>query len=157
MDIVFAMKEASLYCDLVNLFKNNAPKYGKLFEDIRLAIDTIHSDGSLKSIITRNLSTYIESHADIALTLHKLRSAGKKLFLLTNSHWDYTESMMSFLLDGDLAEYPEWERYFEAIIVGAKKPSFFISNEPFVELDRSGQSLPDAVTHLGKGRIYEGG
>ena len=34
----------------------------------------------------------------------KLRSAGKKLFLLTNSHWDYTRAMMSYLLDGDLPE-----------------------------------------------------
>src|SRR3989338_9823126 len=139
MDIVFAMKEASLYCDLVNLFKNNAPKYGKLFEDIRLAIDTIHSDGSLKSIITRNLSTYIESHADIALTLHKLRSSGKKLFLLTNSYWDYTQTVMSYLLGN-------WLSFFDFVITASNKPAFFTDSKPFKHLAVDSQNF-----------IYEGG
>jgi hypothetical protein len=33
-------------------------------------------------------------------TLHKFRSAGRKLFLLTNSRWPYTERMMTYLLGG---------------------------------------------------------
>ncbi len=127
LDTLFAMPEASLYCDVINLLKNQSPKYGKIFEDIRLAIDTIHSNGSLKAIITRNMSTYIESHTDIALTLHKLRSSGKKLFLLTNSFWDYTQTVMSYLLGN-------WLSYFDIVITASHKPGFFTDPNPFKKM-----------------------
>lgn len=139
LDTLFAMPESSLYCDIIDLLKNKSPKYGKIFEDIRSAIDTIHSDGSLKSIITRNLSTYIESHTDIALTLHKLRSSGKKLFLLTNSHLDYTQTVMSYLLGN-------WLSYFDIVVTASQKPAFFTEKNPFVK-------LPSESQHP----VYEGG
>src|SRR3989338_5176821 len=139
LDTLFAMPEASLYCDVINLLKNKSPKYGKIFEDIRTAIDTIHSDGSLKSIITRNLSIYIESHTDIALILHKLRSSGKKLFLLTNSYWDYTQTVMSYLLGN-------WLSYFDIIITASHKPNFFTEKNPFKKISTDSQHP-----------VYEGG
>ena len=39
----------------------------------------------------RSSPTYIERDDELAETLHKFRSSGKRLFLLTNSAWDYTE------------------------------------------------------------------
>ena len=38
-----------------------------------------------------NLPRFVDRDPNLAPTLHKLRSAGKKLFLLTNSRWAYTE------------------------------------------------------------------
>lgn len=139
LDTLFAMPEASLFCDLVHILPNSSAHYGKIFEDIRTAIDTIHSDGSLKSIISQDLSTYIESHTDIALTLHKLRSSGKKLFLLTNSHLDYTQTVMSYLLGN-------WLSYFDIVVTASQKPAFFTANNPFKKLSLSGAHA-----------IYEGG
>lgn len=139
LDTLFAMPEASLYCDLVNLFKHNSPQYGQIFEDVREAIDKIHSDGSLKSIITHDLGTYIESHSDIGLTLHKLRSSGKNIFLLTNSHLDYTEIVMSYLLGN-------WMSYFDIVITASNKPAFFTEQHPFKKL---GENLYQA------GNIHE--
>jgi 5'-nucleotidase len=55
----------------------------------------------------------------LAPTLHKLRSAGKKLFLLTNSRWAYTERMMTYLLGGSMSEYPSWRNFFDVVIVAA--------------------------------------
>ncbi|MBL4819085.1 MAG: HAD-IG family 5'-nucleotidase [Deltaproteobacteria bacterium] len=140
LDSLFAIPEASLFCDLVNLFsKDTSIKYGKLFEDIRSSIDVIHSDGSLKAIISKDLSTYIESHPDIGLMLHKLRSSGKKVFLLTNSHLNYTETVMSYLLDN-------WHSYFDFIITASQKPAFFTEKRPFKQLQPGSQH-----------RIFEGG
>ncbi len=128
LDTLFAMPEASLYCDLVNVFSQDPNiNYGKIFEDIRTAIDTIHSDDSLKSVIKADLGHYIESHSDIGLTLHKLRSSGKKLFLLTNSHWDYTDAVMDYLL-------PNWPSYFDYTITDSRKPGFFTESLPFKRL-----------------------
>ena len=68
----------------------------------------------------------IFSDPELPLTLHKLRSSGKKLFLLTNSQWDYTTHVMSFLLEGQISEYPSWRHFFDVIVVGAHKPRFFL-------------------------------
>ncbi|MEI6805882.1 MAG: HAD-IG family 5'-nucleotidase [Myxococcaceae bacterium] len=139
LDTLFAMPESSLYCDIINLLKDQSPQYGKIFDDIRHAIDMIHSDGSLKSIITRNVSTYIESHTDIALTLNKLKASGKKLFLLTNSHWDYTQTVMEYLAK-------DWLSYFDMVITNSQKPGFFTDPNSFKKITvESGQP------------IYEGG
>ncbi|MBH1989251.1 MAG: HAD-IG family 5'-nucleotidase [Myxococcaceae bacterium] len=139
LDTLFAMPEASLYCDLVHFFRHQSPNFAQIFEDIRHSIDTIHSNGSLKSIIRKDLPRFIETHNDIALTLHKLRSSGKKLFLLTNSHFDYTETVMSYLLGN-------WMPYFDYVITDSRKPAFFTEGAPF-------KKISEKSSHP----IYEGG
>ena len=67
---------------------------------------------------------------ELGPALHKLRSGGKKLFLLTNSLWDYTDAVMTFLLDGMLPEYPSWRNYFDVVVTGAAKPAFFSERRP---------------------------
>ena len=54
----------------------------------------MHRDGTILEEVNANLSKYVERDLLLAQTLHKLRSAGKRLFLLTNSRWQYTERMM---------------------------------------------------------------
>ena len=85
---------------------------------------------------------YIERDPALAETLHRFRSSGKRLFLLTNSDWAYTDPVMSYLLDGALPAYPSWRNYFDVIIVSGAKPAFFTEERPFVELDAAGEPLP---------------
>ena len=66
------------------------PDYATLWQHIRECIDVAHRDDSIKAIIGAQLPSYIERDPDLAETLHKFRSSGKRLFLLTNSAWDYT-------------------------------------------------------------------
>ncbi len=160
VDTLFSLPEMCLYADLVEYYDARPEakvSFGKIFDDVRECIDEAHRDESLKSILKADLGFYVERDPLLGKTLHKLRSAGKKLFLLTNSYWDYTAAMMSHLLDGDLPEYPNWERYFEIVIVGARKPGFFISNDPFVELDEGGEPVAADVDKFEKGKIYQGG
>ena len=95
----------------------------------------------------------------LADTLHKFRSSGKRLFLLTNSAWDYTSQVMSYLLDGVRGGYPSWRNYFDIIVVSAAKPEFFTDEHPFVELDGDGE--PDRARRrtgpFQRGRVYSGG
>ncbi len=84
------------------------PDYTTLWEHIRECIDLAHRDGSIKTIVSAPTSpSYIERDEALAETLHKFRSSGKRLFLLTNSAWDYTSTVMSYLLDGALARLPQ--------------------------------------------------
>ena len=160
IDTLFSLPEMCLYADLVDHFDKFHPGVTdtwKLFDDTRECIDEAHRDNTLKSVVKANLSTYVDRDPLLARTLHKLRSAGKKLFLLTNSHRDYTETLMSYLLDGELPEYSSWQSYFEAIVVGASKPTFFTGQEPLYQLDDHGIPHKDAATRIEKGKLYQGG
>src|SRR5207344_2081024 len=90
--------------------------FEKLWNDIRAAVDASHQDGSILDHVLADLPTYIARDPALASMLHKLRSAGKRLFLLTNSQPAYSEVMMAHLLEGQLAGYPTWRRYFDAVI-----------------------------------------
>jgi HAD superfamily 5'-nucleotidase-like hydrolase len=162
IDTLFALPEAVLYADIIDLMElklgmERVP-YWKLFDDIRAMIDECHRDGSLKTIVKSDLQKYIVADPMLAPTLHKLRSSGKRLFVLTNSLWDYTDAVMSFILHGKLAEYPSWRKFFDLIIVGASKPLFFTGDAPFARVDiASGQVLVDPVTRFEKHAVYQGG
>ena len=53
--------------------------------------------------------------------LEALRASGRKLFLATNSLWDYTHVVMNFLLAGRTGAQKnmDWLEYFDAVITGA--------------------------------------
>jgi 5'-nucleotidase len=162
IDSLFALPEAVLYGCLVDYFDRNQlpsrPDYNTLWEHIRECIDLAHRDGSIKAIVSEELADYVVRDAGLAETLHKFRSSGKRLFLLTNSAWDYTTRLMGHLLDGTLAAYPSWRNYFDVIVVSAGKPEFFTEAHPFVDLD--GEGLPLLQSSTGpflRGRIYSGG
>lgn len=162
IDTLFALPEACLLAGIIDLYENKLARpldYTKLYDDIREAIDTVHRDNSLKTLIRQNISRYIFKDPELGPALHKLRSGGKKLFVLTNSLWDYTNAVMSYLLDGVLPEYPSWRNYFDFIITGGSKPGFFSEQRPFLEVDASNESnatLGEA-TALERGKIYQGG
>jgi HAD superfamily 5'-nucleotidase-like hydrolase len=183
-DTLFSMPEVSLFANLVEFFErrldNNEPatplamppdapsdrllgriNTWKLFDDVREGIDAIHRDGSLKNVIMADLGAYFVVDEGLPLTLHKLRSAGKKLFLLTNSYWLYTDAVMSFLLDGQLKEYATWRQYFDVVITGGKKPAFFTERRPFLEvMAKKGveQTIGEVdADRFERQRVYQGG
>ena len=162
IDSLFALPEAVLYACLVDYFDRHEtsgkPDYTTLWEHIRECIDLAHRDGSIKAIVSVELTDYVERDEGLADTLHKFRSSGKRLFLLTNSAWDYTSTVMSYLLDGVRGGYPSWRNYFDIVVVSAAKPEFFTDEHPFIELDVEGN--PVVKTSDGpfqRGRIYSGG
>ncbi len=158
IDTLFALPEACLFALVIERLEGEGlpVDYTRLYDDIREAIDTVHRDGSLKAVVQKDLARYILRDPELGPALHKLRSGGKKLFLLTNSLWDYTDAVMSFLLDGVVAEYPSWRNYFDAVITGAAKPAFFSEHRPLWLLGPAGERVAEA-THLERGRVYEGG
>jgi HAD superfamily 5'-nucleotidase-like hydrolase len=161
IDSLFALPEAVLYTCLVEFFDTYdgpRPEYNRLWQDIRECIDLAHRDGSIKVIVARDMAQFIERDEALAETLHKFRSSGKRLFLLTNSAWDYTNPVMSYLLDDVLPAYPTWRNYFDVIVVSACKPLFFTESNPFVELDAEGEPVAKPSTgSFQRGRVYSGG
>jgi HAD superfamily 5'-nucleotidase-like hydrolase len=178
IDTLFALPEAVLYARAVDYFDADpqfqelapsarAERYARLWTDIRECIDQAHRDESIKSILKADMPSFIESDPELPATLHRFRSAGKRLFLLTNSGYDYTAAVMSYLLDQRLPDYPCWRSYFDIVVVDARKPAFFVENAPLLELSPSGTPRGPAGSAAKRGvqnparsshcRVYQGG
>ncbi len=162
IDTLFALPEAVMYTTLVDWMERQGGTvdYDKLFTDIRTAIDEAHRDDTLKSVIKADLAAFIVKDPLLGETLHKFRSSGKKLFLLTNSLYDYTASVMSYLLDGERKAYPSWRNYFDIVMVGAGKPAFFNELRPFFQVDAvTGAPVGGTaeIKHLSRDKVYQAG
>jgi 5'-nucleotidase len=157
IDTLFELSEVTSYVSIIEAMERRREKldYAQLYADIRKAIDLAHFNGTVHARVLADLPRYVNRDPQLALTLHKFRSAGKKLFLLTNSPWPYTQAMMTYLLGGSLQEYRSWELFFNVIIVSARKPLWFRGEEPFLQ-HHAGGPRP-GVTELERGVIYEGG
>ena len=141
------------------LARDGKVDYGKIFDDLRAMLDEAHADNSLKSVVVQNLPRYVRKDPKLAVTLYNFRVNGKRLFLLTNSEWSYTDAVMRHLLDGELPEMPRWRDYFDIVICHAKKPSWFSSNTPFnrLEDEHKGTMVQTTESSFAHGRVYERG
>ncbi len=161
IDTLYALSEAAVYAGAIDAYDRRAIQvdHARLFADIRECIDEAHRDGTVYSAVAAELPRFIKRDPELAPTLHKLRSAGKKLFLLTNSRRPYTDLVMSYLLGAASPEYPTWRHYFDLVIVAASKPAFFQEHRPIMERVRDDEddSPLRPAQALERGRIYEGG
>lgn len=160
VDTLFSLPEATLLAGIIEHYEGGGTQlpwtYPELFDDIRECIDEAHSDNSLKAEILADLPKYIVKDPDLGPTLHRLRSVGKRIFLLTNSEHYYTEAVMTYLLGDALPFYRSWSDYFDLVIVEGRKPNFFTKKEPFILLDIEGQPVGVAAD-LKHSAIYQGG
>jgi HAD superfamily 5'-nucleotidase-like hydrolase len=157
IDTLYALSEATLYAGIVDAFESRGVEvdFARLFTDIRECIDEAHRDGTILDVVLSDLPRYVARDPNLAQTLHKFRSAGKKIFLLTNSRWPFTERMMTYLLGDAMPEYPSFRHYFDVIVVASQKPAFFQERRPL--LVRDGDALRPAAPPLERGAVYEGG
>nr|XP_020635753.1 5'-nucleotidase domain-containing protein 4 isoform X4 [Pogona vitticeps] len=89
-------------------------------------------DGCLKEKTLENLEKFVVKDPRIPLLLSRMKDAGK-VFLATNSDYNYTDAIMTYLFD--FAEGAEegpppppprpWRAYFDLIVVDTRKPLFF--------------------------------
>lgn len=156
VDTLYALSEVSMFAAAIDVLEANGHEveFDKLFTDIRTSMDLSHQDGTILDHIVADPERFIERDLELGPMLHKLRSAGKKTFLLTNSHAPYTERVMRYLLDGLSPAYPTWQKYFDLVITAARKPLFFAGTAPFEEVV-GGERVPARA--LERGHIYAGG
>ena len=163
IDTLYALSEVAVFAAVVDALDPGAGvaaggelDYEKLFQNVRACIDEAHRDGTIKGEIMRNLPLYLDRDPDLPATLHKLRSAGKKLFLLTNSEYPYTDLVMRYLLGSGLPEYRSWRSYFDVIVSEACKPAFFMEERPLEPYDPQNGSGKPRETGA-RGRVFRGG
>lgn len=132
--------------------------FKNLFQDIRTTIDYIHGEEELKKVVVSDIAKYIHKNDKMPVLLDRLRKGGKKLFLLTNSEFNYTNSVMTYLLGDANPEYSSWRDYFDVIIVNAQKPRFFAEGTTLRMVDlRTGMLKVGKTTSFEPGQVYNGG
>jgi len=180
-DTLFGIPEASVYASLVDYFEQTnilsqqeagekSPtdneteeeesklSYWSLFDDIRECFHAIHSNNSLKNAVMNDLPTYVHKDERLPLLFDRMRKAGRKIFLLTNSEYFYTNAVMAYLLDNSIEGYKRWTDFFDIIITNGNKPKFFTEGTTLREVDQTTGSLKlSAVRSFKKGSVYCGG
>jgi HAD superfamily 5'-nucleotidase-like hydrolase len=161
VDTFFSLSEVQLFVEIVDYMDEHPgsidKSYRDVYSDLRKFIDLSHADGSIKKIVTANPEQFVKRDKYLATTLMRLIDGGKTLFLLTNSAWDYTQVMMSYILTGENDEFPNWRDYFQYVIVGSGKPGFFTGSQPFYEVMTDSNLLKTHSGALHPGRVYLGG
>lgn len=66
--------------------------------------------GDLKSETVKNLDEYVKKDERLPVFLSRLRESGAKIFLLTNSDYNFTNQIMTYLFD-----FPHGPRVSEEI------------------------------------------
>ncbi len=130
VDTLFEIPETFLFAKLVDYFDKSSSKsqtssYKWLYDDIRWAVDMVHRDGTLKNIIRKNPENYIVKNELLPLALNHFKKPNRKLFIVTNSDYNYTTFVLEFLLGSG------FRHYFDIIVYSSSKPDFFTKKEPF--------------------------
>ena len=103
MDTLFQFVDAQLFALLIDMKDSGEfefldfKTYGEIYQQIRESVDLCHRDGVIKDEVARNPEKYLVLDKGMIPMLKRYRESGIKLFLLTNSLWEYTSTAMNFL------------------------------------------------------------
>lgn len=167
LDAMYSLPDAFLFSSLV-AYKDANPgsisqDYTRIYKDVRRSVDMCHRDGSLKDRISQSPEEYIQQDPRIILTLRKLRRSGRKVFLLTNSLWDYTDVVMRYLYGDNPGN---WIDLFDVIVTGSSKPAFMLNTSlPMYRCDHTNGMLSNTEgvynetpeDYLARGKCFQGG
>jgi 5'-nucleotidase len=145
MDTLFQFVDASLFATLIEMKDNDEDEfldfktYEEMYRDVRACVDLCHRDGVIKDEVALNPEKYIVLDNDMVPMLENFRKDGVKVFLLTNSHWEYTSVAMNYLyhqadVDPELKAKNEWVDLFDVVVVGSCKPAYLV--DPYLNLFR---------------------
>ncbi|XP_071793099.1 cytosolic purine 5'-nucleotidase-like isoform X1 [Asterias amurensis] len=189
LNTLFNLPETYLLACLVNYFSTSEEyletdtltgvkkgdlllSWESIFEDIRSAVDWVHMKGTLKDKTVENIEEYVIKDPRLPTLLQRMRDHGRKVFLVTNSGYSYTEKIMTYLFDfphgpsglpgpssAPSTPHKQWYEYFDVCIVDAKKPQFFSNGTILrqVDLDTGALRIGSHIGPFQKGQVYSGG
>ena len=107
--------------------------------------------GNFFSAVVANPSEYIDAQPELRSTLERLKAQGVKLFVGTNSHFEYMCVIMTATFGQD------WQQLFDLQLANCRKPIFFRDpNAPFFAVDQSAKDLRGARVTQGS-ELQSGG
>jgi len=165
LNTLFSVSEAVMYAQMVDKLDDGVipyttcpQSYEALYGLVKGAIFNAHVEGKLKQEIMMNPSKFVRPDQELPQTLIDQRSSGKTLMLITNSDFEYTEVVMSYAFDRFLKDGMTWKDLFDFVIVNARKPDFFKSDQSLYEIvTEDGLMRPARVLGKDGQKMYCGG
>ncbi|KAK3189455.1 hypothetical protein Dsin_029016 [Dipteronia sinensis] len=163
LNTLFSVSEAVAYMQMVDRMDEGAIgaelgplDYKGLYKAVGKALFRAHVEGQLKSEIMSKPELFVEPDPELPLALLDQKEAGKKLLLITNSDYHYTDKMMQHSFNRFLPNDMGWRDLFDMVIVSARKPEFFQMSHPLYEVV-TGEGLMRPCFKASKGGLYSGG
>jgi HAD superfamily 5'-nucleotidase-like hydrolase len=160
VDTTFSISYCVLYMQLVELKDKkpelNLPDYKTLEQDILDALDTSHRDGSLKGQVKKNVKKFIVQDEKIVAALERFKKHGKKLWVVTNSDFEYSKLLLDYSITPFLKEHAHWSQLFNLVVTSASKPRFFTDKMPLLQIDPASGLMKNHHGKIEDG-IYQGG
>ncbi|XP_017975233.1 PREDICTED: cytosolic purine 5'-nucleotidase isoform X2 [Theobroma cacao] len=163
LNTLFSVSEAVAYMQMVDRLDEGAipvdlgPLDCKgLYKAVGKALFRAHVEGQLKSEIMSKPELFVEPDPELPLALLDQKEAGKRLLLITNSDYHYTDKMMRHSFNKFLPNDMGWRDLFDMVIVSARKPEFFQMSHPLYEVV-TGEGLMRPCFKAQTGGLYSGG
>ncbi len=159
IDTSFSIAFCALFSQLIDLKDENVdemPSYATIALDVLTTVDKIHSDGSLKACISKNLDHYVLKEPEVVEGLKRFIYYGKKIFILTNSEFFYSKLLLDYAINPFLKNGETWEDLFEYVITLANKPRFFYDKLRFLSIDPNSGTMTNTQGKIVPG-VYQGG
>lgn len=141
LNTLFSVSEAVMYMQMVERLDEGAlpPEitpldYCGLYKVVAKALFKAHVEGQLKTEIINEPERFVELDPELPLALLDQKEAGKRLILITNSDYHYTNKMMQHAFNRFLPNAMDWRALFDMVIVSARKPEFFQISHPLYEV-----------------------
>jgi HAD superfamily 5'-nucleotidase-like hydrolase len=161
LNTLFEISEGCMYAQLVDLLDaRQLPGvlgYETLYKKVRHTLDRAHIEGELKAEILANPEMYVDLDPLAPLALLDQKESGKKVILITNSEWSYTDAMMRYAFDRFLPAGMTWRDLFSLVVVSSRKPAFFQQNNAMFEVVGDGPLLRPLDHPPKEGGVYFGG
>lgn len=160
VDTAFSIAYGNIFSHLVDLkdkhLPEELPSYEEISRDILECVDICHRDGSLKDKVGDDLDNYVIQDPEMVESLERYIQHGKKLFVLTNSDYNYTKTLLDYSINPHLKTAKHWSEIFEFVITLAHKPRFFYDNQAFLKIDPETGLMSNFDERVVPG-IYQGG
>lgn len=163
LNTLFSVSEAVMYMQMVDRLDQGAISaelgpldYKGLFKAVSKALFRAHVEGQLKNEIMAEPERFVEPDPELPLALLDQKEAGKRLLLITNSDYHYTNKMMHHAFNRFLPNDMAWRDLFDMVIVSARKPEFFQMPHPLYEVVTS-DGLMRPCFKATSGGLYSGG
>lgn len=159
VDTAFSIAFCVLYAQLVDFKDSGSDKMGsyeEIAKDVIKAVDYVHSQSELKNYVSQNLDDFIIKDEAVVKGLQRYIKHGKKIFIITNSDYAYTKTLLDYAITPFLEKGETWLDLFEYVITLADKPRFFYDDLKFLKIEPETGLMSNLYGKLLPG-IYQGG
>ncbi|MGE3610763.1 MAG: HAD-IG family 5'-nucleotidase [Bacteriovoracaceae bacterium] len=160
VDTTFSISYCVLYMQIVDLKDKhpelNFPDYKTIENHVLEALDVSHRDGSLKNQVKKNVKKFIVPDQGCVSSLERFKKHGKKLWVITNSDYEYSKLLLDYAITPYLKEHKSWTELFNLVVTAASKPKFFTDKMPLLQIDPATGLMRNHHGMIQDG-IYQGG